>query len=102
MFIIQMTGLSGSGKSTLAVALKEKLRTRGIMLEVIDGDVYRQTINRDLGFSAEDRKENVRRLGAIANNFKEQGVPSVIAAINPFEDVRKELQETYGSKLVWV
>ena len=102
MFIIQMTGLSGSGKSTLAIALKKKLHEKGILLEVIDGDVYRQTFNRDLGFSAADRKENIRRLGAIANSFKERSIPSVIAAINPFEDTRQELLDNYGAKTVWV
>lgn len=97
-----MTGLSGSGKTTLAVALKKKLLEKGIMLEVIDGDVYRQTFNKDLGFSAADRKENMRRLGAIANIYKKQGIRSIIAAINPFEDARHELRAQYDAKIVWV
>jgi len=102
MFIIQMTGLSGSGKSTLATAAKKKLLEEGILLEVIDGDVYRQTYNRDLGFSAADRKENMRRLGSIANDFKNRGIPTIIAAINPFEEIRQELHARYDAKTVWI
>ena len=74
--IIQMTGLSGAGKTTIALAAKERL---GMPLEVIDGDVYRKTLCRDLGFSRADRCENIRRLGELASTF---AVPVIISAIN--------------------
>src|SRR5687767_2116817 len=102
MFIIQMTGLSGAGKSTLAAAGKQRLGAMGVVSEVIDGDSYRQTICKDLGFSAADRRENIRRLGRIAQDYKQKGVLAIIAAINPFEDTRAELREQYGAKTVWI
>src|SRR6476469_3629973 len=102
MFIIQMTGLSGAGKSTLASALKTHLEAIGVAAEVIDADVYRKTICRDLGFSATDRRENIRRLADIAVFYKNKGVWAIIAAINPFEDVRAELRDRFDAKTVWV
>ena len=66
MLMMLMTGLSGAGKTTLADALKVKLEAMGMQVEVIDGDMYRKTINRDLGFSAGDRRENINRLTLLA------------------------------------
>ena len=102
MFILQLTGLSGAGKSTLAEALKKSLEERGLGAAVIDGDRYHQTISKDLGFSAADRKENIRRLAAVANSFQQQGIIAIMAAINPFEEIRTEVAERYGAKTVWV
>lgn len=97
--IIQMTGLSGAGKTTIALATKERMDFLGIPLEVIDGDVYRKTLCKDLGFSREDRCENIRRLGALAHAL---GAPVIISAINPFASARLALREAYGAKTVWV
>jgi adenylylsulfate kinase len=102
MFIIQMTGLSGSGKSTLALALKAHLEAINVAAEVIDADVCRKTICKDLGFSAADRKENIRRLADVAFSLQNKGVLAIIAAINPFEDVRAELRERFAAKTIWV
>ena len=102
MFIIQMTGLSGVGKSTLASALKEDLSALGLVVEVIDADVYRNTMNQDLGFSAADRKENIRRLANVAYSWQKKGVVSIIAAINPYEEIRAELRERFGAITIWV
>jgi adenylylsulfate kinase len=102
MLMIQMTGLPGAGKSTLATALKTYLEATGFAAAVIDADVYRKTISRDLGFSAADRRENIRRLASVAHAYQQQGVLAIIAAINPFEDVRAALREQYGAKTVWV
>ncbi len=102
MFIIQMTGLSGAGKTTLAFALQKQLLQMQLTAEVIDADIYRKTINSDLGYSVADRKENIRRLGRIANELCKQNSIAIIAAINPYEDVRQELKENYGAKLVWI
>lgn len=97
-----MTGLSGAGKSTLAFALKESLAEQNLAAEVIDGDVYRKTLCKDLGFTAADRKENIRRLARVAENHAKKGIIAVIAAINPFEEIRAELRERLGAKEIWI
>lgn len=102
MLILQLTGLSGAGKSTLAEALKKSLEERGFPAEVIDGDRYRKSISKDLGFSAADRKENIRRLAAVAHTIRQQGIIAIIAAINPFEETRKEIVQTFGAKTIWL
>jgi adenylylsulfate kinase len=102
MMMLQMTGLPGAGKSTLALLLKEALEAEGIACVIIDGDVYRKTLCRDLGFSAADRKENIRRLAKEADKFCKQGIVAIIAAINPFEAIRKELKDQYLAGIIWV
>tara|TARA_Y100000310_G_scaffold285287_1_gene308664 strand:+ start:1756 stop:2388 length:633 start_codon:yes stop_codon:yes gene_type:complete len=88
---IQMTGMSGAGKSTIAHGVAEKLRNRGIKVEVMDGDEYRTGICGDLGFSKEDRNTNIRRLGFISKVLARNNVVSIISAINPYDDIRSEL-----------
>ena len=100
--IIQLTGLSGAGKTTLSHAIKNELDKKNIQVEIVDGDAYRQTLCKDLGFSQEDRKENIRRLGKVAHDYELQGRIAIIAAINPYEDVRQELKEKYGAFTVWI
>ena len=100
--IIQFTGLSGAGKTSIAEKLKQLLESKGIATEVIDGDKYRQTICKGLGFSKEDRCENIRRLGKVAQSFSQQGVVAIISAINPYEEVRKELKNSYNAKTIWI
>ncbi len=100
--IIQLTGLSGAGKTTLAEGAKYLLEKNPLKVVIIDGDVYRKTLCKDLGFSKEDRMENIRRLGIAAFSFKDQADIIMIAAINPFEETRNELKEKYGSKTVWI
>lgn len=102
MLMLQLTGLSGAGKSTLAEALQKSLRDKGFAAEVIDGDQYRKTLCKDLGFSAADRIENIRRLAAVAHALQQQGSIAIIAAINPFEALRKEVAERFGAKTIWV
>jgi adenylylsulfate kinase len=103
MLFIQLTGLSGSGKSTIANGVKELLEKENFQVEVIDGDRYRKIICPDLGYSKEDRNENIRRLGFVANLLATHGVIAIIAAINPYDDIRKELK-AYGPhvKTVWI
>ena len=103
MLLIQLTGLSGSGKSTIANGTKVMLLNKGLPVEVIDGDIYRKKLYPELGFSREERCENIRRLGWLASRFVFQGVIVLLAAINPFEELRRELR-AYGShvKTVWV
>ena len=102
MFIIQMTGLSGAGKSTLANAVQHMLKEHGKQIMVVDGDVYRKTTSKDLGFSIADRKENMRRLAVIADQHCNNDIPVIIAAINPFNDIRNELKIRYHAKIVWI
>ncbi|WP_423146563.1 adenylyl-sulfate kinase [Rubrolithibacter danxiaensis] len=102
MLIIQFTGLSGAGKTTLACQAKKDLEYDNISLEIIDGDFYRQTKNEDLGFSKEDRKENVRRLALAATSFEGRRSAVIIAAINPYEEVRRELKKKYAAKTIWI
>jgi adenylylsulfate kinase len=102
MIVIQLTGLSGAGKTTIAGKVKDELLRSGFAAEVLDGDVYRQTICKGLGYSKKDREESVRRLGAAAFSFKQQNKIAIIAAINPYEHIRKELKQKYGARTVWI
>ncbi len=85
---VWMTGLSGSGKSTLANALDQVLWQRGIRSYVLDGDNIRHGLNKDLGFSPEDRTENIRRIGEVARLFTDAGVINTTAFISPYREDR--------------
>jgi adenylylsulfate kinase len=102
MLILTLTGLSGAGKSTLALALCEKLVDYNYQVEVIDGDAYRHTLNKDLGFSEADRRENIRRLMLLAEQKKQQGFIVLLAAINPFEDQRLQLAAATGALTIYI
>lgn len=93
--IIQFCGLSGSGKSTVAKAAAAALKKQGIAVEVIDGDEYRATLCKGLGFSKQDRLENMRRMAFVAAQLSKHGVVTIICAINPYEEMRKEIAATY-------
>ena len=82
------TGLSGSGKSTLARAVEEALFERGCQVYVLDGDNVRHGLNRDLGFSPEDRSENIRRIGEVAKLFTDFGALVLTAFISPYREDR--------------
>jgi len=92
MILIQFTGLSGSGKTTLAENVRHLLIEKGYKVEIIDGDVYRKTICNDLGFSKEDRCENVRRLFNLGRNFISEDTIVLMSVINPYENLRNELR----------
>jgi len=92
MILIQFTGLSGSGKTTLAQNVRQLLVEKGFKAEIIDGDVYRKTICKDLGFSKEDRCENVRRLFNVGRNFVTADTVVLMSVINPYENLRNELR----------
>ena len=81
---VWFTGLSGSGKSTLAFAVEEALVARGVAAYVLDGDNVRFGLNRDLGFSAADRTENVRRIGEVCRLFQDAGLVALSAFISPY------------------
>lgn len=86
--ILWFTGLSGSGKSTLANAVEKNLFQRGIHTYVLDGDNVRHGLNKDLGFTEADRKENIRRIGEISKLFLDAGVITLTAFISPFQEDR--------------
>ena len=102
MLILQFTGLPGAGKTTLSQKVKVQLQLQGRSIEVLDGDVLRGTVNRDLGFSRMDRQENIRRLGALAQSMLAEHEIVIIAAINPFEEIRKEVARKFGAKTIWI
>lgn len=83
------TGLSGSGKSTLAVALESALHEMGRLTYILDGDNIRHGINSNLGFSPEDRKENIRRIAEISKLFRDTGVINLTAFISPYREDRQ-------------
>ncbi len=87
--------MSGAGKTTLAEHTKIELNALNIPIEIIDADEYRKYIIKDLGFSKEDRSENIRRLAFIANKFSSHNIITIICAINPYEEIREELKNKY-------
>jgi adenylylsulfate kinase len=87
--IIWFTGLSGSGKSTLATKLEEMLFEKGVKTYILDGDNVRLGLNRDLGFTAKDREENIRRIGEVARLFVEAGMIVMTAFISPYRKDRE-------------
>ena len=99
---IQMTGLSGAGKTTLARAVEERLKIKGYKVEVIDGDEYREGLCSDLGFSKEDRNTNIRRLGFVGKVLSRNNVVTIMSAINPYDSVRKELEQACNAKTVFI
>jgi adenylylsulfate kinase len=90
--ILWFTGLSGAGKSTLAHAVEEQLHKIGCKTFVFDGDNVRHGLNSNLGFSKEDRKENVRRIGEMCKLFVEAGVIALTAFISPFREDRERVR----------
>ncbi len=92
---IWFTGLSGSGKSTIAVALEKSLFNRSTMSYRLDGDNVRLGINKNLGFSEQDRKENIRRIGEIAKLFSDAGMISLSSFISPYKADRDEVRRLH-------
>lgn len=96
-FVLWFTGLSGSGKSTLAHAVEEELYQRGCRTFVLDGDNVRHGLSVDLGFSNEDRKENIRRVGEVSKLFIESGAIVLTAFISPFREDRARVRALIGN-----
>jgi len=91
-FTLWFTGMSGAGKSTISRILELKLRESGARVEVLDGDVVRTHLSKGLGFSKEDRDENVRRIGFVCELLSRNGVIAIAAAISPYREVRDEVR----------
>ena len=94
--LIWTTGLSGSGKSTIAYTLEHALTQRGHLCYVLDGDNIRHGLNKNLGFSAEDRTENIRRIGEVGKLFVDAGLITITAFISPYRADRTIARDTVG------
>jgi bifunctional enzyme CysN/CysC len=93
--VIWLTGLSGSGKSTIANALEKKLFSLGMHSYVLDGDNLRLGLNKDLGFTREDRAENVRRVSEVAHNLYDAGLITIVALVSPFAEDRAQAKALF-------
>lgn len=98
--VIWLTGLSGSGKSTIANELERRLFTSNIKTHVLDGDNVRMGLNKDLGFSDEARKENIRRISEVAKLFADSGTLTITAFISPFEEDRDSARTILGDDFI--
>src|SRR5258708_21471042 len=87
-FTVWFTGMSGAGKSTISHLLDQRLRGLNARVEVLDGDVVRTHLSKGLGFSKEDRDENIRRIGFVCELLSRNGVIAIAAAISPYRTVR--------------
>jgi len=95
-FTLWFTGMSGSGKTTLARKVEEILLERGMKVEVLDGDIIRQHLSKGLGFSKEDRDENIRRIGWVCHILTRNDVVAIASAISPYKEIREENRELIG------
>jgi len=95
--VLWMTGLSGSGKSTIAVETEKRLIEMGKLCYRLDGDNLRHGLNSDLGFSPEERKENIRRVAEVAALFADAGLITLVSFIAPYSDMRRFARERIGS-----
>lgn len=100
--VLWFTGLSGSGKSTVALAVEQALHGMNCRTYVLDGDNVRHGLNKNLGFSPEDRTENIRRIGEVANLFSDAGVIALTAFISPYRADRDEARAISGERFIEV
>ena len=96
-FTLWFTGLSGAGKSTLSQAIEKRLRECGAEVELLDGDVVRTRLSKGLGFSKEDRDENIRRIGFVCELLSKHGTIAIAAAISPYRSLRDEVRAGIAS-----
>ncbi len=96
--VLWLTGLSGSGKSTIAEALERKLHNSGYFAQVLDGDNIRSGINSNLGFSIEDRQENIRRIAEIGKLYLNSGIITINSFISPTVEIRNFAKQTIGEE----
>lgn len=96
--VIWLTGLSGAGKTTNAVALEKAIQKRGYFTKIFDGDIIREGINKDLGFSEKDRVENIRRIAEITRLFMDSGLIVICSFISPTKEVRDLAKKIIGEE----
>mgnify|MGYP000940818203 CR=1 FL=1 len=97
-FTLWMTGLSGAGKTTIAKIVEAELKSRGLKIERLDGDVVRQSLTRDLGFSKEDREKNIERVTFVAKLLSRNGVGVIASFISPYRAVRDRGEVEQGER----
>lgn len=95
--MVWFTGLSGSGKSTVALGVERELHRQGILCRILDGDNIRTGINNNLGFSAEDRRENIRRIAEVGKLFVQTGIVTLACFVSPTNDIRQLARDIIGS-----
>lgn len=100
--VLWFTGLSGSGKSTVANATEYALNNMGVKTYILDGDNIRAGLNKDLGFSPEDRKENIRRITEVSKLFVDSGILALTAFISPYREDRDVAREILGKDFIEV
>ncbi len=100
--VVWMTGLSGSGKTTIAVAVERLLAEECVLTQILDGDNIRSGINNNLGFSEEDRKENIRRIAEVTKLFVNCGVVTLNCFVSPTKDIRQQAKNILGDDMLEV
>ena len=100
--VLWFTGLSGSGKSTVAYTLEHELFKRGKIAQVLDGDNIRHGLNSNLGFTAADREENIRRIGEVSKLYADSGMITLVSFISPYKKDRLAVRERVGDRFVEV
>lgn len=96
-FTLWFTGLSGSGKSTISERVAQQLKKEGIAVEVLDGDIVRTNLSKGLGFSPEDRDENIKRVGFVCQLLTRNGVAAVASVISPYRAAREHNRKKIGN-----
>ena len=96
--VIWMTGLSGAGKTTISKNLEKELSARGFFTRILDGDVVRNGLNRELGFSIEDRRENIRRIAEVSKLFMDSGIICINSFITPTREIRQMTRQIIGKE----
>ena len=94
--VVWMTGLSGAGKSTIATELEKRLVTDGFITQWLDGDMLREGLTKDLGFTEEDRTENIRRAAEVAKLFYSNGIITICTFISPMQAMRQQARQIIG------
>jgi adenylylsulfate kinase len=94
---IWLTGLSGAGKTTICQAVEKELQIQGYKIEVLDGDLVRQNLTKGLGFSKEDRQENIRRIGFVAHLLTRNDVIVLVSVISPYAEIRQQMRQLIGN-----
>ena len=96
--VIWFTGLSGSGKTTIAIGLERELNKKGILTQILDGDNVRVGINNNLGFSEEDRMENIRRIAEVSKLFLNAGIVTINCFVSPTVEIREKAKQIIGEE----
>ena len=94
---VWFTGLSGAGKTTISRAVEKELQSYGYKVEILDGDIVRQNLTKGLGFSKEDRDENIRRVGFVAELLTRNQVIVLVSAISPYQEIRQDVRQKIGN-----